>query len=450
LKTFIGGVAAVALLCANVTVAVAQDSPTAVTAPAAVTEAAPSVMGTMWEGTDSRGDFAQYTFLKGGQLRVRQPQLTGGKLETTETPGDTWSQSGTHIHFEINHYLTYEGTLDGDRMSGTVSNVEGEHWAWEVRRSSTIANSLPPPPKAGGQAEIIELRRNGKDGYTWRDRNWKFGELKGEIYQESHLHPIGEIHLLSPRGSISVANVIEITQIAQSVGAKPTFQDLEVQGLAPAAPGTAAKTDVTFDYAGQTLTLPLPPGNCLIDKDSATGQELYKLQEETNQGQTIIGALFADCAALADMEKNTDSRMPVFGMYMLMLNKGKQVLLPAGANTSAYVRNALNGVDAATVERTADTALAAASDSADASKDAPPIPLTYDENAIYLGAVWTANDDKKKEKLCGVFAVTVINRVPVTLDTMGSYTGLESIHSLLAAQKLHVKALVDANKQGQK
>jgi len=46
---------------------------------------------------------------------------------------NSWEQSGDIVHIYTNQkYSTYIGTLSGDSMSGTGSNVLGHEWDWEA------------------------------------------------------------------------------------------------------------------------------------------------------------------------------------------------------------------------------------------------------------------------------------------------------------------------------
>src|SRR6478672_2140747 len=53
-----------------------------------------SIEGTTWAGTDSDGDYYEYTFLKGGQLRFKVDRAAGGSTLTYEDKGDVWAQNG--------------------------------------------------------------------------------------------------------------------------------------------------------------------------------------------------------------------------------------------------------------------------------------------------------------------------------------------------------------------
>jgi hypothetical protein len=82
-----------------------------------------SVAGTTWTGTDSDGDYYEYTFLPGGVLQYKAPL-------GTFTHG-TWKQDGDSIYFETNQkYSEYQGNISGTHMGGRAWNVNGRNWTW--------------------------------------------------------------------------------------------------------------------------------------------------------------------------------------------------------------------------------------------------------------------------------------------------------------------------------
>jgi len=89
----------------------------------------PSIEGTTWAGTDSDGDYYEYTFLKGGQLRFRTN--TSGTFKTWEDDGDVWAQNGSIVVMVVSKYTARQGIISGSRMSGDAWNVTGRRWTWE-------------------------------------------------------------------------------------------------------------------------------------------------------------------------------------------------------------------------------------------------------------------------------------------------------------------------------
>lgn len=87
-----------------------------------------SIEGSTWVGTDSDGDYYEYTFLKGGQLRFAT--RSGGKLETHQDAGDYWAQNGKVVLITTTKFTTRQGLINGKRMQGDAWNVRGQRWTW--------------------------------------------------------------------------------------------------------------------------------------------------------------------------------------------------------------------------------------------------------------------------------------------------------------------------------
>jgi hypothetical protein len=100
--------------------AVAQDKPS-------------TVEGTKWAGTDSDGDFYEYEFLRGGQLRYR---TNTGRTEMVsfEDKGDVWSQNGSIIIVVKGSSSVQVGKINGNRMTGEAWNVNGRRWTWQAAK----------------------------------------------------------------------------------------------------------------------------------------------------------------------------------------------------------------------------------------------------------------------------------------------------------------------------
>lgn len=95
----------------------------------AATDAVPDLAGSTWAGTDSDGDAYVYRFEAGGQYAFTSPS------GSYQDPGDTWSQSGDQVTMSTSGgYATYTGTIQGDTVSGTASNISGHSWTWTADR----------------------------------------------------------------------------------------------------------------------------------------------------------------------------------------------------------------------------------------------------------------------------------------------------------------------------
>jgi len=89
----------------------------------------PSVLGSVWSGVDSDGDHYTFRFEQNGILSYTSP--------TGTYRNGTWKQDGPSIAVEINnHYSDYTGTIAGNEMAGTATNVTGKKWNWHLTKES--------------------------------------------------------------------------------------------------------------------------------------------------------------------------------------------------------------------------------------------------------------------------------------------------------------------------
>jgi hypothetical protein len=107
-----------------------RDRVSAKQEPTAIPDTITSIEGTIWAGTDSDGDFYEYTFLKGGHLNYKT-NTARKEIETILDKG-IWAQNGQIVIVVINKYSTMVGTLSGDRIEGDAWNVTGRRWTWKV------------------------------------------------------------------------------------------------------------------------------------------------------------------------------------------------------------------------------------------------------------------------------------------------------------------------------
>ncbi len=98
----------------------------------ATTETTRSIEGTTWAGMDSDGDFYEYTFLAGGQLRYKT-NTSRREIVTFEDKTDVWAQNGNIVIILKGDFSTQVGVLLHDRIEGKGWNFRGQRWTWEVK-----------------------------------------------------------------------------------------------------------------------------------------------------------------------------------------------------------------------------------------------------------------------------------------------------------------------------
>jgi len=114
-----------------------------------------SVSGTTWVGTDSDGDYYEYSFQADGALYYKSPS-------GFHTNG-TWKQDGNSIYMETNNkYSEYKGLISGTHIEGNAWNVKDKHWTWVADKQNT-----PAPSVNGGIASLAGT-------------SWTVGETDGD------------------------------------------------------------------------------------------------------------------------------------------------------------------------------------------------------------------------------------------------------------------------------
>jgi hypothetical protein len=115
----------------------AKRRATALTKPSAAsqpTNVVPSLQGTLWAGTDSKGDYYEFEFLQAGRLRYKVTRKSGGTNVYNDNT-DSWRQTGDIIVIEMsNGYARYEGNLTGGSLEFKAHNEVGLRWSISMTR----------------------------------------------------------------------------------------------------------------------------------------------------------------------------------------------------------------------------------------------------------------------------------------------------------------------------
>jgi hypothetical protein len=114
-----------------------------------------NVSGTTWVGTDSDGDYYEYSFQADGALYYKSPSgfWTNG----------TWKQNGSSIYMETNKkYSEYQGQISGTHMEGNAWNIKDKHWTWVADLRNT-----PPTFTNGGVPSVSGTIWSGADSLDY-------------------------------------------------------------------------------------------------------------------------------------------------------------------------------------------------------------------------------------------------------------------------------------------
>lgn len=108
-----------------------STTPTTPTATTEQTQESADITVGTWSGTDSDGDFYEFTFVAGGHVSFTSPN---GSYDDVE---DTWSLDGADLTISISGgYAIYTGVVEGQEMHGRASNQNGRSWTWTFTQQS--------------------------------------------------------------------------------------------------------------------------------------------------------------------------------------------------------------------------------------------------------------------------------------------------------------------------
>jgi hypothetical protein len=145
-------------------------------------QSAISVSGTTWVGTDSDGDYYEYSFQADGALYYKSPSgfwMNG-----------TWKQDGDSIYMETNNkYSEYQGRISGTHIEGNAWNIKDRKWTWAANllnaatpsAASTVASlagSSWTVVETDGDNDIFNFLADGTLSYSYQNGSYTNGTWK--------------------------------------------------------------------------------------------------------------------------------------------------------------------------------------------------------------------------------------------------------------------------------
>jgi hypothetical protein len=92
-----------------------------------------SIVNTTWTGTDSEGDFYEYTFLEGGRVSYKTNTSRSDTVQFNDAE-DMWFQNGSNIVILLGDTSVQKGIVNDFTMEGLAWNVGGRRWTWKLKR----------------------------------------------------------------------------------------------------------------------------------------------------------------------------------------------------------------------------------------------------------------------------------------------------------------------------
>jgi len=145
-------------------------------------QSAMNLAGTTWTGTDSDGDYYEYSFQADGALYYKSPS-------GSHTNG-TWKQNGSSIYMETNNkYSEYQGRISGTHMEGNAWNTQNRKWTWvaDLQNGSSPSANKGVASLAGttwtaietdGDNDIFNFLPDGTLSYSYQNGSYTNGTWK--------------------------------------------------------------------------------------------------------------------------------------------------------------------------------------------------------------------------------------------------------------------------------
>ena len=117
----------------------------------------PRLDKTAWVGRNTSDGFCIYRYRPAGVLNYTN---NGGTYQN-----GTWWQIGNQVFMETNdHYADYQGTIAGDRITGTAFNITDYDWTWDVTLTTD------PKERDPGEPDTTVYRHTASERHRRRRR----------------------------------------------------------------------------------------------------------------------------------------------------------------------------------------------------------------------------------------------------------------------------------------
>jgi hypothetical protein len=206
----------------------------------------------------------------------------------------------------------------------------------------------------------------------------------------------------------------------------------------------------TFTLVGRTVIVDPPAGYCALDRArpaEAARIEVYAKAQEP--GNRLLMQL-ADCSELAEFRAGSRSRIDRYGQILVPLTGGEIKRLDGYTRGQLLAEGAKEfpALDSSRLVDEVGKKLRESVPNADVGGGRFLGLLKQDDVAIYLGFAFenlTVDRQTIASGALGVFAITEVNEVPISLGLNRANVGAEAVPDLLAAVQAGIASLVTAN-----
>jgi len=194
--------------------------------------------------------------------------------------------------------------------------------------------------------------------------------------------------------------------------------------------------------AGQTLFVSPPEGYCRLDPSRDDDGGLILMQERMAEGANHILENFALCTELEDWHAHRINNLRHFGNVMASLENGSAYTL--NLSRQGYLDEMAKQVPAVDYED-ATSVINQRIEAAQMSDTRFLGVLHQDEHAIYAGLLIAIETEGQKLPQAEILAVTLLGKVPVSINIQGPADEEGVLDKLLALQEAYAAELVQLN-----
>jgi hypothetical protein len=200
----------------------------------------------------------------------------------------------------------------------------------------------------------------------------------------------------------------------------------------------------SYRVAERSLVIEAPQSYCPIDRKLPAEAELFRFMEDINAGLNRVLVVFVDCAELQRWRDGKAAFLERYG----------NVLTPI--QETAYPRMA-RGAFLGELRKIMDSALPRGIEAGQARLEAAMPELRVgqteslgiidaDEVALYGGIVQKLEYDGRAVALLGIFSMTLVNEVPLSINLYRPLENKETIAGLISEQQRFVRQLLVRNR----
>lgn len=200
---------------------------------------------------------------------------------------------------------------------------------------------------------------------------------------------------------------------------------------------------------GQTVSLVIPKGFCVIPRDHPEGKRFYDLQEQGNQGINRVSVLYSDCKEWEMRVRDGSYIIRNHGNYLFPLTNGREVLVAEAYSRRDAVRSYAMAKDIPSdkIEANVNRRLAEATVNTGRMGAFNIGPIGYDDDAAYIAGTSLVKypNEQNARALSVSYAMTVLNKVWVQANRYGAYKNDTQLRKQISDTQELIKALVKAN-----